>query len=278
MVIKALAFLGEFVREDLVLRRFAQDAAVLIHGSLTMGVYDEFADIDCWFLLPEHRLAEFDAVSKTRFIQFECDGRDGHACVHSVEEFDQRLATCYMDTIFQLRRAMMVRDVGGTAARLVAAAQRPMRDAVRRALFLYHYVEMRNEHRSCRSPIERSDPVAVLLAFSKALTHALRAACVLHGEPFPYDKWLHHVARETPTGRAIEPHVQAALAGLAAGALHEPGPEGQHALGRNIRAIRAILIAAAREHGIDEPWLDKWYLHMDAARDAVVDLHWLGEP
>ena len=139
---------------------------------------------------------------------------------------------------------------------------------------MWHYTEMRGEHRAVDNQIERRDPVAVLLSLPKALGHGLRAAMVLDGEPYPYDKWLYRAALETPTGRLLESAARRVLEGLASGALSVGGPERAHPLGRELRAIRQVLIDAARGKGLDRPWLDKWWLYMDQAREAIVSVRW----
>ena len=100
-----------------------------------------------------------------------------------------------------------------------------MREEVRRAWFRYHYVEMRGEHRAADNPIERGDSVAVLQAMTQTLSHALRAAVVLDGQPYPYIKWLAHAAFQTPTGKRLAPRVAELLDCLACDALRLPGPE-----------------------------------------------------
>ena len=116
-----------------------------------------------------------------------------------------------MDTIFQLRHGVVICDPSGIAADLRRDASACMPAEVRQAFFMHHYVEMRSEHRACDNPMERHDPVALLLSLPKVLAHALRAAMVLDGEPYPYDKWLYFAARQTPTGRLLAPHVETVL-------------------------------------------------------------------
>jgi hypothetical protein len=148
-----------------------------------------------------------------------------------------------------------------------------MSDAVRQAWFAHHYIEMRSEHRACDNPIDRGDASALLLAMSACISHALRAAIVLDGEPYPYVKWLAAAAARTPTGARVAALVNELLDLLAAGALRMPGPERDHPLNVKLREIRKVLIAASRAHGIDGPWLEHWYLHLDM-RQRIGDARW----
>ena len=153
-------------------------------------------------------------------------------------------------------------------------ARSPMSPDVRPTLFMNHYIEIRSEHRACDNPIERRDPVALLFFLPKVLAHALRAAMVLDGEPYPYDKWLFQVARSSPTGGLIAPSIDRVLDLFAAGHLRTPGPEPEHPIGLELRVIRNILLESARAGGIDEPWLIRWWPCMDEARAAMESVRW----
>jgi hypothetical protein len=179
-----------------------------------------------------------------------------------------------MDLIYQLRCAEIMTDPSGSANELVELASRPIRREVCEAFFFHHYVEMRGEHRACDNPIERNDPVALLMFLPKTLGHALRAAMALDGEPYPYDKWLYRAAQETPTGKKVAPHVGCVVSLLAEGALRLGGPEKKNPISLELRAMREVLVNAAREKGLDAPWLTEWWLYMDQAREALRRARW----
>jgi len=268
-------FVPGYCREAEALAPVWEAAAIILHGSTAMGIDDDASDLDLWLVLPDEGLAALDRLSQTRFFEFELDGKIGHLNACSESDFAGRIAGCHMDTIWQLRRSRIIHDGSGRGERFVAEASRPMRPEVRDALFFYHYVEMRGEHRACDTPIVRGESIALLLGLPKTLAHALRAAIVIAGEPYPYDKWLHRAALGTPAGRAMQPHVEAVLDSLAADGLREQyEDENEHTITVELRAIRQVLIEAAREHGIDEPWLSEWWLHMDQARAACENARW----
>jgi len=267
-------FLPRYIDEHPALRRAGRSASLILHGSTTMGIDDEWSDLDLWLLVGGDSLKQLDAASPTRFFEFECEGKKGHLNACAAEEFRASIGRCDMDAIYQLRNAEVITDGGGAADGLVALARKPMPADVREAFVMWHYTEMRGEHRAVDNPIERRDPVAVLLSLPKALGHALRAAMVLEGEPYPYDKWLYRAALQTPTGKLLEPAVRSVLECLASGALSIGGPERTHPLSRELRVIRQVLIEAARGKGLDRPWLDKWWLYMDQAREAVARARW----
>jgi hypothetical protein len=243
-------FLPGLLEEHPILSKFHQQASVIFYGSTTMGIDDEFSDLDLWFLLSADDLRKLDAAGGTRFFEIKVDGKPGHLTAEAAEEFAADIHQCHMDKIYQLREAEIMTDHTGTAVELVQVARRPMPKNVSEAFFFYHYVEMRGEHRSCDNPIERADPAALLLAMAKTITHAMRAAMVLHHQPYPYDKWLHRAAMATPTGRQVGAIVDRICNLLATDALHLQMSQHKHPINVELMGIRQVLIQSAEENGI----------------------------
>jgi len=269
-------WLPGFLDAHPVLSRFHRSGSVVLYGSTMLGVDDAFSDIDLWLLLSKGDLAGLDAVSETRFFTFKVDGKAGHVVAHTADELRRRLEGCDMDTVYHLRNAEILTDDLGAAAGLIEAARRPMRQEVADAFFFYHYVEMRSDHRACDNPMDRTDPIALLMFLPKTIAHALRAAIVLDGEPYPYEKWLYQAACKTPTGRRLAPTVEAVIDLLGEDQLRYPGPECDHPIGRELMTLRRTLIDAAHAHGNHAPWLNEWWLHMNQARDAIQGVRWSG--
>jgi hypothetical protein len=268
------AFLPDFMERHPAYRHTVRRADVIFQGSTTFGVDDDHSDLDLSVLMTDEDLAAFDSVSGTRYIDFELGGKPGSLKAEPAAELSARVDRCDMPLIAELRPAVVMLHGLGTAEDLIARARRPMRDEVRRAFFFLHYFEMRSYHRSADNPMERGDAVAAYLSTAEALAHALRASMVLHGEPYPYEKWLYRFAIATPTGAALVSHVDALLGHLAADGLRLKGPERDNPISQEMRAIRAILIEAAHAGGIDEPWLTRWWLFINQARAATRDVVW----
>lgn len=267
-------FLPEYLEQHPILSSFHGRASAVLHGSTTMGIDDAFSDLDLWFLLPAAAAGELDAAAGTRFFEFQLDGKQGHLNTEPVEAFSERLRRCDMDAICQLRGAEIITDGTGAAGQMIRLARRPMRKEVSEALFFYHYVEMRGEHRACDNPMERGDPVGFLLSLPKVIAHALRAAMALDEQPYPYDKWLYRAASRTPTGRLLAASVEKILDLIGAGKLRFEGPESAHPVSQELRVVRRILIEAAQAKGIREPWLTQWWLHMNQAKAAMEYVRW----
>ena len=133
---------------------------------------------------------------------------------------------------------------------------------------------MRSFHRGADNPMNRNDAVAAYLNTAQSRLHALRACLSMESEPYPYDKWLSRSAPKTATAQKLAPHVARLMDDLADDALRFPGPESDDALSQDFRGIRSLLIDSARQTGIDEPWLTRWWEHINQARSATSRVRW----
>ncbi|MHA2472890.1 MAG: hypothetical protein ACXAES_06635 [Promethearchaeota archaeon] len=271
----------EYLKQHEILKNFHGKATILLHGSLTLGFDDPFSDIDLWYLLPEEELIQLEKISRTLFFEIEVSDKPGHLNAESIEDFSRRfhqLKNHYnhydMDIVFQLRNAEIVIDRTGIGDKLIKSACQPMRKEVSDCFFFYHYIEMRGEHRASDNPMERHDPVGVLLSLPKTLAHALRAAMVLDNEPYPYDKWLFFMASKTPTGKKLIPSVDKIIDLMTGDGLRFEGPKAENPINMELRVIREILIEEARAKGNDSPWLEKWWLYMTQALDKIREIYW----
>ncbi|MBX2998190.1 MAG: hypothetical protein KF893_06720 [Caldilineaceae bacterium] len=271
---KLKSYLPSLMAEQPILAGFADRAAILLHGSTSRGVDDPFSDLDLYVLLRAEDLAEFDRSSPIRFHEFMLDGKKGHWNAHALEEFAARVDHCDMALISELRTSIAIHNQLDGASELIERAKSPMRAEVQRTFFFYNYYQMRNFHRASDNPMERGDGLAVLFSLSQTVAYALRAALILDGEPYPYEKWLRREALRHPTGEQLAPHVDAILDAITTDALRLPGPERQNPLSQSVRQMRQILIDAARAQGIDEPWLNQWWLYINQAERATADVHW----
>jgi Domain of unknown function (DUF4037) len=243
--------------------------AVLLHGSTTEGLDDAHSDLDLWALVPPAGLAAFDQRSPTRFVQFRLQDKPGHLNVTDAVDFEADVRRCRMPLLAELRRAVLLADRNGLAARLIEAARQPMPEDVRLAWFRFHYVEMRSHHKNADNTLARHDAVASLLATSNAVAHGLRAAMILDAEPYPYEKWLAAKAYASPTGALLQPAVERLLLALD----HQELTSGA-ALDAALKDMRLVLIDRARDRGLDGPWLDRWWLHIDQARTGIQTVGW----
>ena len=274
-------FIPKFLKQHPILNNFYENASVILHGSLTLGFDDLFSDIDLWFLIPEEELVEIKNVSESLFFEIEVNKKPGHLNAESIEDFSRclyQLKNYYnqtdMDIVYQLRNAEIVLDKSGRGSELIKVACKPMNKEVGDLFFYFHYVEMRSEHRACDNPMERRDPIGFLLSLPKVIAHALRAAMVLDGQPYPYDKWLYYAASQTPTGKKLVPSIEKILNLIAKDNLRFKGSESDHPISQELRVIRRILVETAQVKGNNSPWLEKWWLFMTQPRDLIKNIGW----
>jgi hypothetical protein len=267
-------FAPGFIAANPILSPFAEKAAVVLYGSTCREIDDAVSDLDLWLIISAADLERLDAASPTRFFEFRAESKPGHITAVSAESLTEKVRHCNLTMIAELRNACAIQDPRGFAGRLIADASRPMPETVRRAFFQYHYVEFRGEDRAADHPLDRRDPVAAITAQTAAMSHALQAAMVLDGEPYPYSKWLYRCSAAMPTGRALAPKVEQWIDLLAQNALRDPTCSDTHPLALKMKDIRKVLIDAARAAGIDEPWLNQWWLHINAARACVLKVQW----
>jgi hypothetical protein len=271
---RLLEFLPDFLAAHPELAPEAGNAAALLHGSTTFGVDDAGSDLDVWLLLDPDALSRIDERAGTRFFEFNLEGKLGHCNTESRREMAERLSRCDMPWIAELRRARVLADPGKRAAALIERAASSMRDEVSAAWFQFHFVEMMGERKGGQNPAARGEAFPLLLFGLSAVAHALRAALVLDGEPYPYDKWLLARARETPTGAEIARLAATLLGELGTGALRD-GPRGEeHPIRVALNDIRHTLRDAAEHAGIQGPWLREWWLHIHASREGIRSVEW----
>jgi len=267
-------FSPAFLRSHAVLAGFSETAGVVLYGSTAFGVDDAVSDLDLWLVLSAAELRQLDAVSSTRFFEFELNSKPGHFTAVDEESLTQRVRKCDMPLIAELRHASPIADPRDMVRPLIGSASLPMPQDVRRAFFQYHYIEFRSDDRAADHPLDRGDPVAVLQAHMAALAHALRAAMVLDGLPYPYSKWLYRDAVAAPTGAKMATNVQELIDLVGSGALRDPAGSDSHPLSAKMKQIRLVLIQCAQQAGIIEPWLQKWWLHIPAARAGIMSVQW----
>ena len=270
---RASGFLPDFLKGHPDLGPCAGRAEAVMHGSTTFGVIDQWSDLDFWLLLEEEDLAALDLRTPARFFEFEIDGKLGHVNPESRAEFEARVARCDLPLIAELRHARPIIDPLGRVAALVERALRPMRPEVREAWFRYHFVEMCSERKAGQNPSNRGDALALLQSTAQTLAHAQRAALVLDAEPYPYIKWLAWAAGRTPTGARVQERAESIVACIESGALHSR-PEADNPVRAELSEIKRLLASAARERGIDGPWLSEWWLYIPLARRGVTTVEW----
>ncbi len=170
-------------------KTYFDNCAVFLHGSTTTGMSDEYTDLDLWMLLPQDIYKDFIKESTVTFFDFELGGRWGHLNIENFEDFEKRIHNCDFPLIYEMKDSYLILDKINAEKTLYKKALAKLPKEIIEAYFLYHYVEARNWQKSCENIMRRQDSVSLLINIPKVLSHALKAAVILEGEPYPYDKW-----------------------------------------------------------------------------------------
>ena len=176
-------FVPGFMANHPVLASVGARGDLILSGSTSFGIDDEYSDLDVDLLLSHEDLAVVDSASPTRYFDFTLDGKQGSILVQESDNWASRIDTRDMPLISELRTAIMLSESTGNAEVLVARALQPMRRKVRDALFFNHHFEMRSFHRSADNPMNRGDAVAAHLNSAQALAHGLRACLCWTASP-----------------------------------------------------------------------------------------------
>ena len=274
-VLASKSYMPAFMEGHEVLKHFYERAAVILHGSTSLNVDDPYSDLDYWLVLDDEEEHLFYSLTKESFVLLRIDGKVGHINPLPLRE----IASCFSDEInmvlaYEVQSGIVIVDKKGVFEKFKSLANEPLSDRVRYAHFFRNYIEMRASHRSCDNPMERHDHFAMLYNVMDTLKFALQAAFVLDRKPYPYDKWIYAHAHRSETPRALIPGITTIFEQITSGVDAFHGPEKDNKISQELRVIRTILIDKAKEGGIDELWLDKWWRYIEESKRAVQAAHW----
>ena len=273
----AKSYFTRCIHKNEILRSLDKNITIVLHGSTTRNIDDPHSDLDFWLVLNDDEDEKFRSITEQSFIPVEIDGKPGHINPLRIRD----LGACFSNQINmvlanEVSDSIVIEDKKNVFDRFIALSRRPLSDAVKYAFFFYNYVGMRGYHRSGDNPIERNDRFAALYNIMSTIKYAFQAAFVLDNRTYPYEKWLYVFANRSDTPKTLIEHVDNIIEELTTNPSSLFGPEKDNKISQQLRIIRNKLIEKAQQEGIDELWLEKWWLYMDKASNAVNDVHWIG--
>lgn len=245
--------------------------AIMLVGSSAAGYADGESDLDLEIVAPGDAAAEIERGVREAaalppdhdlFVEFETEGIRGHYAVISREDLEHRVRTCDDVALWRMQRCSILHDPAGWLRDLGRIAVYPA--DVLRARQRRQYIVMAERRNQMKAPLRRADRVAAALLFTQMAQAALRASLLLDGRPYPYDKWLAAEAGGTETGRAALSVIADGVAAL--GRPWAPGPSRSAPLYQIGTRLRDLVRDAYRARGIDEAWLERWWLFMGDPR------------
>jgi hypothetical protein len=257
-------YLEERVRPHPVVRPRLEKASTYVTGGFVSGIWDETADLELRFLLPDddHALLAAD-LRRTGLWK---PGRDARVRIRDGEPFrrfrgvemqylsDTQLAAALRfepsQTLWTLEHAAIGPDPEGRLAAVVKQAESDLASRLGdlRCEHYYHFREARNE----LTPRLMPRRLATLLAIKRGETvqEALRLAFLADGKPYPPDALLEAMAeRETRAGAGIVDAVRALVAATEAETLEHVS-----------KVLRDRVIFALQQGGVSDRWLEQWWL------------------
>ncbi|MFQ5630953.1 MAG: DUF4037 domain-containing protein [bacterium] len=274
-VAAAKEYFRSFIHTEPILKHFADNMSIVLHGSTTRNIDDAHSDLDFWLVLDGREWQKYRSISEQNFIPVAINGKDGHLNPLRISQlekcFDGEIA---MTLINELSTAVVIMDKKNVLQKYQKLARQPLTDAVRYAHFFYNYVEMRAFHRSCDNPMERGDRFAVLYSAMQTIRYALQAAFVLDHVAYPYEKWLYAQANFHETPKSLLENVDNIIDEIQTNPEALFGPEGENRISQELRAIRAKLVAKAKQSGVDALWLEKWWRYIDRSKEIVTKIRW----
>lgn len=257
-------YLEERVRPHPVVRPRLERASIYVTGGFVHGLWDEAADLELRFLLPdaEHALLAAD-LRRTGLWK---PGRDARVRIRDGEPFRQfrgvemrylsesQLSAALRfepsQTLWTLEHAAIGPDPDHRLTTAVTQAESDFATRLGdfRCEHYYHFREARNELTARLIPRRQ----ATLLAIKRGETvrEALRLTFLADGKPYPPDSLLEATAeRETRAGGGIVDAVRALVAATEAETLEHVS-----------KVLRDRVIFALQQGGVSERWLEQWWL------------------
>lgn len=265
------AYISNEILNHPLLLEDRQRVSVILDGSTAMGVVDEQSDIDVMIICQD----EYYNIINNRFAQagiipeqssFFVDihlpsGKTGHYTLHTLSEITKALMNGNIEWLWNASISYIYYDQ--LDLKTLFNQYVPLQPEVLMNLRKKTYIELRSYAKSLDNPVVRGDAFPILFLAVSLYKEALRCAIAIEGYPYPYDKWLVPVAKQTAVGQKI-----LECAGDFWGFLRDdnsfaPMYQEDNSFVKMEKRFRKILVEELRMRGIDEPWLVEWWKYME---------------
>lgn len=265
------AYISNEILNHPLLQQDNQRVSIILDGSTAMGVVDEQSDIDVMIICQD----EYYNTINNRFEQaglipeqssFFVDlrlpsGKTGHYTLHKISEITKSLMNGNIEWLWNASVSYIYYDQ--LDLKTLFNQYVPLQPEVLMSLRKKSYIQLRSYAKSLDNPVVRGDAFPILFLAISLYKEALRCAITIEGYPYPYDKWLVPVARQTTVGRKILECASDYWDYIRDDMSFAPMYQEDNNFVKMEKRFRKILVEEFRVRGVDEPWLIEWWKYMD---------------
>ncbi|MEK3864119.1 nucleotidyltransferase domain-containing protein [Paenibacillus sp. FSL H7-0716] len=272
---KLLEEIGQYITQEILnhplMKEESQRISILLDGSTALGVVDEQSDVDVIIICQDeyyssvnHRFEQAGLIPKQSSFFMDLrlpSGKSGHYTLHKISEIKAALMSGNMEWLWNASISYIYYD--RLDVKSLFDAYVPLQPEVLMRFRKNSYIQLRSYAKSLDNPLVRGDAFPILFLAVSLYKEALRCAVTIEGYPYPYDKWLVPVAKQTTVGRKIMECAGDFWSFIRDDESFAPMYQEDNNFVKMEKRFRKILVEEFRMRGIDEPWLVEWWKFME---------------
>lgn len=267
--------IGQYITQEILnhplMKEESQRVSILLDGSTALGVMDEQSDVDVIIICQDeyysdinHRFEQAGLIPEQSSFFMDLrlpSGKTGHYTLHKISEIKAALMSGNMEWLWNASITYIYYD--RLAVKSLFDAYVPLQPGVLMRFRKNSYIQLRSYAKSLDNPVVRGDAFPILFLAVSLYKEALRCAITIEGYPYPYDKWLVPVAKQTAVGRKILECAGDFWIFIRDDESFAPMYQEDNNFVKMEKRFRKILVEEFRMRGIDEPWLVEWWKFME---------------
>ncbi|OME05847.1 hypothetical protein BSK64_13280 [Paenibacillus odorifer] len=267
--------IGQYITQEILnhplMKEESQRVSILLDGSTALGVVDEQSDVDVIIICQDeyyssinHRFEQAGLIPEQSSFFMDLrlpSGKSGHYTLHKISEIKAALMSGNMEWLWNASISYIYYD--RLDVKSLFDAYVPLRPGVLMRFRKNSYIQLRSYAKSLDNPVVRGDAFPILFLAVSLYKEALRCAITIEGYPYPYDKWLVPVAKQTAVGRKILECAGDFWSFIRDDESFAPMYQEDNNFVKMEKRFRKILVEEFRMRGIDEPWLVEWWKFME---------------
>lgn len=266
--------IGQYITQEILnhplMKEESQRVSILLDGSTALGVVDEQSDVDVIIICQDeyyssinHRFEQAGLIPEQSSFFMDLrlpSGKTGHYTLHKISEIKAALMSGNMEWLWNASISYIYYDRLAVKSLFDAYVPQP---GVLMRFRKNSYIQLRSYAKSLDNPVVRGDAFPILFLAVSLYKEALRCAITIEGYPYPYDKWLVPVAKQTTVGRKILECAGDFWIFIRDDESFAPMYQEDNNFVKMEKRFRKILVEEFRMRGIDEPWLVEWWKFME---------------